>query len=81
MRVRREQEEIVRKADIFVVIGTSLNVYPAAGLLWKIPTGIPVFLIDPGDMNIPQSLNVTHIKKVASEGIEVLKQMLRHKSE
>jgi NAD-dependent deacetylase len=72
-----EAEEIVKKADIFVVIGTSLNVYPAAGLIWNIPTGIPVYLIDPGDMNIPQSLNVTHIKKIASEGVEELCEKLR----
>ncbi len=71
-------EEIVKKSDIFVVIGTSLNVYPAAGLLWSIPVGVPVYLIDPGDMNIQQSINVTHIREKASEGIEELKRLLRH---
>ena len=76
-----EAEKIVKEADIFVVIGTSLNVYPAAGLLWNIPTGAPVFLIDPNDMNIPQSLNVTHIKNIASEGVEELRRRLKQKNE
>jgi len=75
-----EAEKIVKEADIFVVIGTSLNVYPAAGLLWNIPTGAPVFLIDPNDMNIPQSLNVTHIKNIASEGVEELRRRLKQKN-
>ncbi len=69
-------EEIVKTADIFVVIGTSLNVYPAAGLLWNIPSGVPVYLIDPGDLNISQDINVTHIKEKASEGIVELKKLL-----
>ncbi len=71
-------EEIVKKSDIFVVIGTSLNVYPAAGLLWSIPVGVSVYLIDPGDMNIAQSIEVTHIKKKASEGIVELRRLLSH---
>lgn len=75
-----EAEKIVKEADIFVVIGTSLNVYPAAGLLWNIPTGAPVYLIDPNDMNIPQSLNVTHIKNIASEGVEELRRRLKQKN-
>ena len=72
-----QAKEIVKKSNIFVVIGTSLNVYPAAGLLWDIPEGIPVYLIDPGNMNIPQGINVTHIKKIASEGVEELRRRLR----
>lgn len=39
----------LRDADIFVIIGTSLNVYPAAGLLNYAPAGVPVYLIDPND--------------------------------
>ncbi len=71
-----DAEKIVRTADTFVVIGTSLNVYPAAGLLWSVPDGVPVYLIDPGEMNIDRRLNVTHIKKKASEGIVELKSIL-----
>ena len=72
-----EAEKIVKKADIFVVIGTSLNVYPAAGLLWHVPPGVPIYLIDPGEMNIGRGLNVKHIKKKASEGILELKNILK----
>ncbi|MDE6458096.1 MAG: NAD-dependent deacylase, partial [Muribaculum sp.] len=39
--------ELVEEADIFVVIGTSLNVYPAAGLLHYVRKGVPVYYIDP----------------------------------
>ena len=69
-------ENIVKSADTFVVIGTSLNVYPAAGLLWNVPSGIPIYLIDPGELNIPGNLNVIHIKEKASEGIIELKRLL-----
>ena len=71
-----EAEKIVKTADIFVVIGTSLNVYPAAGLLWHVPAGVPVYLIDPGEMNIGRGLNVKHIKKKATDGIVELKKIL-----
>ena len=38
---------MVRHADIFLVVGTSLKVYPAAGLLQYIPSSVPKFLVDP----------------------------------
>lgn len=60
----------MRDIDAFVIIGTSLNVYPAAGLLNYVPDGVPVYLIDPNDVNISQ--NVTHIRKGASEGMQYL---------
>jgi NAD-dependent deacetylase len=75
-----EAEKIVETADIFVVIGTSLNVYPAAGLLWNVPENVPVYLIDPGDLNIRGGINVKHIKKKASEGIEELKSLLKNEN-
>ena len=60
-----------QNADIFVIIGTSLNVYPAAGLVAYAPEGAPIYLIDPE--NVSQSYrNVTHIKKGASEGMKEL---------
>ncbi len=63
-------------ADIFVVIGTSLVVYPAAGLLHYAPAGCPVYLIDPADINVGLASGVTHIKKGASEGMRELYQLL-----
>lgn len=61
---------IAEKADVFVVIGTSLNVYPAAGLLHQINPETPKFLIDPGTFNLDFVRNLKHIQKTAVEGIK-----------
>lgn len=63
-------------ADVFVIIGTSLNVYPAAGLLNYVPRGVPVYLIDPKEVKISSGRPVTVIQKGASEGVAELKKML-----
>lgn len=65
-----------QKADIFVVIGTSLNVYPAAGLLHYAPKEAPVYLIDPSDDVQNVIRNVTHIKAGASAGMKELVKLL-----
>ena len=62
----------VEKADIFVIIGTSMNVYPAASLLYYVPENAKVYLIDPKDVNINTRRPITHIKKGASEGMKEL---------
>ena len=62
----------VEKADIFVIIGTSMNVYPAASLLYYVPSNAQVYLIDPKDVNINTRRPITHIKKGASEGMREL---------
>jgi NAD-dependent deacetylase len=59
-------------ADIFVVIGSSLNVYPAAGLLNYVPARAPIYLIDPKDVTIPVNRKVEVIREVASKGVSVL---------
>jgi NAD-dependent deacetylase len=72
-----EAAAIARKADIFVVIGTSLQVYPAAGLIHYTDFYIPKYLIDP---NIPESgflSGVQIIQKGASEGVRILMDALR----
>ena len=66
----------VEKADIFVIIGTSMNVYPAASLLYYVPEDAKVYLIDPKDVNINTKRPITHIKKGASEGMKELLQLL-----
>ena len=66
---------IVEKADILVIIGTSMQVYPAAGLLHYAQPGIPMYLIDPNDVEI-HSNRVTVIRKGASEGVKILKEEL-----
>jgi len=67
---------ITGQADVFVVIGTSLNVYPAAGLLHYVPRTTPVFLIDPNEVMAPQP-HITVIKKGASEGMKELTELLK----
>lgn len=61
------------QADIFVIIGTSLNVYPAAGLLYNVPRGVPVYLIDPNEVNVSSLREVHVIREGASKGVEILK--------
>jgi len=65
----------VEKADIFVIIGTSMNVYPAASLLYYVPSNADVYLIDPKDVNINTRRPITHIKKGAGEG---MKELIEH---
>ncbi len=64
------------KADILVIIGTSLNVYPAAGLLNYAKKGCKIYLIDPNDVNFDKSKGIQHIKKGASEGMKELSEIL-----
>ena len=66
----------VEQADIFVIIGTSMNVYPAASLLYYVPEKAQVYLIDPKDVNINTRRPITHIKKGASEGMKELLEKL-----
>jgi len=66
--------EIVSKADIVVIIGTSMQVYPAAGLIHHVRRGIPIYLIDPN--NVPAPANVVFIKEKASAGMQILKEKL-----
>lgn len=67
--------EEAAQADIFVIIGTSLVVYPAASLVRFVPRGCPVYLIDPNAVST--DANVTHIRKGASEGMKELLTMIK----
>lgn len=66
----------LRDIDIFVIIGTSLNVYPAAGLLNFVPADVPVYLIDPNDVQVCGVRQVTTIRKGASEGMRDLLKLI-----
>ena len=67
--------ELVREADIFVIIGTTLSVYPAASLLQYIRPGVPIYYIDPHPAdNIPANVHV--IAKTATEGMKELTKLL-----
>jgi NAD-dependent deacetylase len=63
-------------ADIFVVIGTSLQVYPAASLLHYAPPQAPIFLIDKSDVSVKNTANLTIIKQPATIGVALLKEQL-----
>lgn len=67
--------ELTEKADIFVVIGTSLQVYPAASLLQYVRPTCPIYIIDPND--VYSWRKTVHIKEKASVGIEKLKVLLK----
>jgi NAD-dependent deacetylase len=66
--------EITRTADILAVIGTSLNVYPAAGLIDYTAAAVPVFLIDPNEVRTHRK--VTFIREKASTGVVQLEKIL-----
>jgi NAD-dependent deacetylase len=64
---------VVKSAELFLVVGTSLQVYPAASLIYHTPPGIPLYIVDP---NIPQTSDLKHwnkIQKGAGEGLLHLK--------
>ncbi len=72
--------EIAATADIMVVIGTSLAVYPAASLVRYIRPDIPLYVVDPGTPDIRGIRNpLTVIQKRAAEGVPELVGMLREK--
>jgi len=65
---------IVNQADILVIIGTSMQVYPAASLIHYAKRNTPIYLIDPNEVNISNSVHL--IQKTASEGVKELKEIL-----
>jgi len=68
---------LTQQADYFAVIGTSLQVYPAAGLIDFTRNEIPLFYIDPNPVRIPNLRNsVIVIPEVASKGVEILRSKL-----
>ncbi len=68
----------VESADIIIIVGTSLQVYPAAGLYGFAKASTPIYLIDPKDPMVSDS-RLTHIKKVATVGMEEVKNILYSK--
>jgi NAD-dependent deacetylase len=64
--------EACAKAELLIVIGTSLNVYPAAGLTRCVPPGTPIYLIDPKPVAWNSDEQMHHIMKGASEGMKEL---------
>ena len=71
-----EAVSLTGRADIFVVIGSSLNVYPAAGLINYAPQKATLWLIDPKDVAVPANRKVEVIKETASKGVAILTERL-----
>ena len=67
----------VRTADIFVIVGTSLNVYPAAGLINYVRPAAQMFLVDPNPVKIPRGFPIHTFCSVASEGMRQLCECLK----
>lgn len=69
--------ELAGEADVFVIVGTSLVVYPAAALLHFVRRGTPIYYIDPNPSEVPSGVMV--IRKKATEGMAELARILREK--
>ncbi|MCX6310377.1 MAG: NAD-dependent deacylase [Bacteroidetes bacterium] len=68
--------DISAEADIFLIIGTSLNVYPAAGLVHSTRKDCPIYLVDPNEVNNPGISNLVFIKETAGLGVPALVEKL-----
>ena len=66
--------DLVEKADLLLIVGTSLQVYPAAGLYRYAPNDCPIYIIDPADVPVYDK-RVTHIRAVATKGMEKFLEM------
>jgi len=73
-----EAARITRTADIFLVVGTSLVVYPAAGLVNYAPWPIPKFIVDKKVPYTSSLYNLTAIEKGAGEGMQQAKELLKN---
>ncbi len=72
-----EAARVVSEADIFVIIGTSMNVYPAAGLINYVPGTAPIYVIDPNEVAIAGHPRIQVIQKSAGEGVQLLMEEIR----
>ena len=68
---------IIQDCDYFVVVGTSLQVYPAASLLEYAPPYLPKFIIDKKIPEMGHYPNITFIEKPATEGVAELRKLLK----
>lgn len=73
-----EAEILVEKADLVIVVGTSLNVYPAAGLLYNVNRDVPLVVVDPSEMNLKAWPNAMHWKAKAEDALPQFKDYLIH---
>jgi NAD-dependent deacetylase len=69
------------QAEILLVIGTSMAVYPAAGLVNYVPSHCRIFLVDPGDIQVQGIKNLKFIREKAGIGVPVLVEQLLAETE
>ena len=72
-----EAAMLVSEAELFVIIGTSMNVYPAAGLIHYVPATARIFLIDPNEVSVAGYAGIRVIRKGAGEGVDEFIKLLR----
>ena len=70
--------ELVNEADILLVVGTSMAVYPAAGLVHYVKPGCPIYLVDPNPAQLSGIPSLTVIRDKAGSGVPVLVDQLLH---
>lgn len=70
--------DAVESADVLLIVGTSLQVYPAAGLYAFAKADTPIYIIDPAEVRVKDG-RMTHIKDVATNGMESFKNILKSK--
>ena len=70
--------EVVSAADLVLIVGTSLQVYPAAGLYRYADPKAPIYVIDPADLPLHDA-RITHIKEVATKGMEKFTKILEER--
>ncbi len=68
---------LVRKADVLIIVGTSMQVYPAAGLIDYAPHGIPIYLVDPNLPAVSSRNNLHWIAEPASTGLRKVVELLK----
>ena len=68
--------DAVEAADILLIVGTSLQVYPAAGLYRYARMSVPIYIIDPKDVPVRDG-RITHIKEVATKGMDIFKNVIK----
>lgn len=67
----------VMNADVFLIVGTSLQVYPAAGLYAYAMADTPIYIIDPNEVSVRDG-RITHIKDVATSGMETFRKIVNN---
>ena len=71
--------ELCEQADFFIVVGTSMNVYPAAGLIHYVPRQVPCYLVDP--KAVPVSRPITIFQEKAGTGVKKVVDILMQQAE